>query len=618
MFCPNCGKQISDNSKFCGFCGAVMTPPAAPVVEQPVAAPVETASVAEQPVETAPIVEQPAASPVEPVPVTEQPVAAPVEPVPATEQPIATPVVEQPVATPVTEQPTMAAPMQPQPQQQMYQQPVYQQPMAAPMQQPPQGNMSPFSPVPPVEEKNKKKGKAGLIVAIVVLLLALAGGGVFVFMRMNSPAKKIAAAFAANDIDTVVELYEKVGDKEMDEVVSQAREYAENLTEGYLDGTGEQDYKSVSDTLSKLYGSVLNGDSKLAEWIYTVEVVDDSRSAFKLAESYKEAGNYVEALSEYAKVIKEDELNYAQAQQAIGETQNLYREAAIKEAKSYEESGNYEEARDVYEEALTVLEGDAQILSAIDDLGAAVVQQAFVEALEEADRAAGEGRYSDAIGIINDAMEIQGISSAQQQALTDKLSEITAEMYVDGTILGTWRMQCDLSEAIVSELGPDFEDLEAPFIVDMMFEFGEDGTFRLYVDEESFRENFNAWLDEVLAYAANIMYDMFEDMGLSKKEADELVQELYGMTMEEYLKESMMTEIDVEEMIEEILASVDINGIYRVEEDRLYMAEQEINENQYDIFHFEEDKLIIGLSDGADSSEILPGIAYPFELIREQ
>lgn len=623
MFCPNCGKQISDNSKFCGFCGAVMTPPAAPV-----AVPVEAVPVAEQPVEVpveaAPVAEQPVAAPVEAAPVVEQPVATPVEPVPVAEQPIATPIVEQPVAMPVTEQPTMAAPMQQsaapmqsQPQQ-MYQQPVYQQPMAAPMQQPPQGNMSPFSPVPPAVEKKKKKGKAGLIVAIVVLLLVLAGGGVFVFMRMNSPAKKIAAAFAANDIDTVVELYEKVGDKEMDEVVSQAREYAEELTEGYLDGTGEQDYKAVSDTLSKLYGSVLNGDSKLAEWIYTVEVVDDSRSAFKLAESYKEAGNYVEALGEYAKVIKEDELNYAQAQQAIGETQNLYREAAIEEARSYEESGNYEEARDVYEEALTVLEGDTQILSAIDDLEAAVVQQAFVEALEEADRAAGEGRYSDAMDILKDALEIQGISDAQEKALADKLSEITGSMYVDGTILGTWRMQCDLSEAITSELGSDFEDFEAPFIVDMMFEFGEDGTFRLYVDEESFREYFNAWLDEVLVYATNIMYDMFEEMGLSKKEADELVQELYGMTVEEYLRESMMTELDAEEMIEEILASVDINGIYRVEEDRLYMGEQEIHENQYDIFHFEEDKLIIELSDGANPSEMLPGISYPFELIREQ
>ena len=611
MFCPNCGKQISDNSKFCGYCGAVITPPAMPVAEQPVtepvAAPMEAAPVTEQPVT------EPIAAPVEAAPVTEQPVTEPVEAAPVTEQPVAAPAAEQPAASSY-QQPT--APMQSQPQQ-MYQQPVYQQPAGMPVQQMSQGNMPPFSPVANKAEK-KKKGKAGLIVAIVVLLLALAGGGVFVFMRMNSPARKIAAAFAENDIDTVVELYEKVGDKEMEEVVSQAREYAEKLTEGYLDGTVEQDYKTVIDTLNKLYDSVLNGDSKLVEWMYTVEAVGDSRSAFKLAESHKEAGSYVEALSEYAKVVKEDELHYSQAQQAIEETQNLYREAAIKEAKSYEDSGNYEEARDVYEEALTVLKDDAQILNAIDDLEAAVVQQAFVEAVEEADRAVEEGRYSDAIDIINDALEIQGISGAQEQALFDKLSEITSGMYADGTILGTWRMRCDLSEAIASELGQDFEDFEAPFIVDMMFEFHEEGTFRLYVDEESFRENFNVWLDEVLVYTTNIMYDMFEEMGLSKSEADELVQELYGMTMEEYLRESMMSEMNVDELIEEIMPGMDFSGVYRVEEDRLYMAEWEINENQYDNFHFEEDKLIIELSDSVEPSELLPGIAYPFELIRVQ
>lgn len=655
MFCPNCGKQISDNSKFCGFCGAVMAPPAAPVaaptepapaVEQPVeAVPAEAVPVAEQPAaapaEAAPVVEQPVAVPAEVTPVAEQPIAAPMEPVsaaeqqpveavPVAEQPVMAPVEAAPVAAPATE-PAMAAPMpqsaapnyqQPaapmQPQQQMYQQPVYQQPMTAPGYQPPQGNMPPFSPIPPAEKaEKKKKGKAGLIVAIVVLLLALAGGGVFVFLRMNSPAKKIAAAFASNDIDTVVELYEKLNDKELEEAADQAREYARELTEGYLDGTGEQDYKTVSDTLSKLFGSVLHNDSDLAEWIYTVEIVDDSRSAFKLAESYKEAGNYTEALSEYTKVIKEDELNYEQAQQAIEETQNLYREAAIKEAKSYEDSGDYEGARDVYEEALTVLENDAQILSAIDDLEAAVVQQAFAEALEEADRAAGEGRYTDAINILNDALEIQGISGEQQQALADKILEITGEMYADGSILGTWRMQCDFSEAIVSEMGSDFEDLEAPFIVYLMFEFNEDGTFRMYVDEESFRENFNGWLDEVLIYTADIMYDMFEEMGLSKEEADELVQDLYGMTMEEYLRESMESEMNVEELIEEITGSVDVNGVYRVEEDRLYMAEQEINENQYDNFHFEEGKLIIELAEGIEGGELVPGISYPFELIRE-
>ncbi|MDE5802986.1 MAG: zinc-ribbon domain-containing protein [Lachnospiraceae bacterium] len=547
MFCPNCGKQISDNSKFCGFCGAVMTPPAAPVVEQPVAMPV---------------VEQSVAAPVEAAPVVEQSVAAPVEAVPVVEQPVAAPVVEQPVAMPVTEQPTMAAPMpqsaapnyqqpaapmQSQPQQ-MYQQPVYQQPMAAPMQQQPQSNASPFSPVPPAEEK-KKKGKAGLIVAIVVLLLVLAGGGVFVFMRMNSPAKKIAAAFAANDIDTVVELYEKVGDKEMDEVVSQAREYAEKLTEGYLDGTGEQDYKTVSNTLSKLQGSVLSGDRELAGWISTIESVEDSRSAFKLAESYKEAGSYVEALGEYAKVIKEDELNYAQAQQAIEETRNLYREAVIQEAKVYEESGNYTEAYEIYEEALTILEGDEQILSAI--------------------------------------------------------SESKKVLY------GTWSMDVDISEVLNQEMGDEFAGFDGKLVVTLKFDFNEDGTFKMYADSDALKESFAGWMDSFVAFSVNIMYEEFEEMGLSKEEADELVQSAYSCTMEEYIRLVMESSLDIDAMV----AEMETKGIWETKGDKLYMSDgSEIDVNRFDIFEVSGDTLTLSLPEGATDDSNIPGLSYPYSL----
>ena len=648
MFCPNCGKQISDNSKFCGFCGAVMTPPAVPITEQPAAAVTEPMPVVEQPVaavtEPVPVVEQqPVAAVTEPMPVVEsQPVAAPMEPMPVVEpQPVAAvtepmPVVEsQPVAAvtepmPVVEPQPVTAPMESMPvveQQPMaapisqpvvpMQQAAYQQPAAAPMQ-PMQGGMPPFSPVPPEEKKKKKKGKAGLIVAIVVLLLALAGGGVFAFMYMNRPAKKIMDAFAANDIDAVVELYEKVGDKDREGVTSQARDYAEKLTEGYLDGTGEQDYKTVKDVLDKLSDSVLEDDDELEDWMDTIDIVNASRSSFKQAESYKEAGSYVEALAEYAKVVKMDELNFARAQQAMEETKNLYREAAMEEAKSYEDAGNYEEARDVYEEALTVLEGDTQLLNAIDALEAAVVEQAFISAMEAADEAVSEGRYSDAKSIINAAMEIEGISSGQQQALSDKLSEITDAMYADGSILGAWKMDCDLSSSIASELGAEFEDFEGTFIVTIIFEFQEDGTFRMYLDEESFRENFDGWLDEVILYTVDTMYDMFAEMGLSKEETDELLQDMYNMTMEEYLRESMETEMDPQGMADSILEDVDMTGVYRVDGDRLYMAEQEIDESRYDNFHFEEDKLIIELPDGVDSEELLPGISYPFELTRVQ
>ncbi len=140
----------------------------------------------------------------------------------------------------------------------------------------------------------------------------------------------------------------------------------------------------------------------------------------------------------------------------------------------------------------------------------------------------------------------------------------------------------------------------------------------MYVDEESFRENFNGWLDDMILYTVDTMYDMFEEMGLSREETDELLRDMYNMTMEEYLRESMETELDPEGMADSMLEEVDMTGVYRVDGDRLYMSNTEIDENRYDNFHFEEDKLIIELPDGTESEELVPGISYPFVLIRVQ
>ena len=53
-----------------------------------------------------------------------------------------------------------------------------------------------------------------------------------------------------------------------------------------------------------------------------------------------------------------------------------------------------------------------------------------------------------------------------------------------------------------------------------------------------------------------------------------------------------------------MLEGMETTGVYRVEEDRLYMADQEIDESRYDNFHFEEDKLIIELPAEADPQHL--------------
>lgn len=101
MFCINCGKEVSENTAFCPYCGAKLDNAEQPVAPQPVEE--LTPAVEETPaVEPAPVAEVPAA---ETTPVVEQP--SPVTETPSAET---TPVVEQPA--PVAE-PTPVAPTTP-------------------------------------------------------------------------------------------------------------------------------------------------------------------------------------------------------------------------------------------------------------------------------------------------------------------------------------------------------------------------------------------------------------------------------------------------------------------------------------------------------------------------
>ncbi|MBQ2101685.1 MAG: zinc ribbon domain-containing protein, partial [Lachnospiraceae bacterium] len=128
MFCSNCGKEIPDGAKFCGFCGT----------------PTEAAEPAKEEVKAPePVVETPAVPAAEApaTPVAEAPAA------PAAEAPVA-PVAEAP-ATPVAPAPAPA-----------------------------------YSPIP--EEPKAKKGKGGKIIGIalaIVAVLAVAIGCTFIFAK---------------------------------------------------------------------------------------------------------------------------------------------------------------------------------------------------------------------------------------------------------------------------------------------------------------------------------------------------------------------------------------------------------------------------------------------------
>ena len=616
MICSNCGKEISDGSKFCGFCGAQQAAaPVAPVEAAPVA-PVEAAPVA--PVEAAPAapVEAAPVAPVEAAPVA--PVeAAPMQPmagnVPPMQQPMAgnVPPMQQPMAGNVPPMQPMAGNVPPMQQPMAENVPPMQQPMAGNVP-PMQGGMQPVSPIPPaIQEPKKKKGKAGLIVVIILLVVLLAGGGVFAFMWLNRPITKVAAAFSEGDMDKVVELYKEVGEKDKPEVEAQAKEYVMEMVDNYLSGAEDVDYETLSETLDALCSDILADDEEVAAKADIAKAVYASREAFEAAEEYKANGEYKEALESYANVIAEDKACYDAAQTAIAEVESQVRDEAIKEAKDCVGYSDYSTAKDVLNDALTILPDDADLLKELAAVEDAEVQDEVDDIIEEAEMYVSWGYYSDAITLLQAALE----EYPGNADLTEALDAITEELYAQYPLLGKWSMEIDISDMIAEELGADAEAMETAFVINIIFEFLDDGTYKIYVDKEGFKDTFTVWLNEYIDYEIELMCDEY---GVSAEEMDELFIENYGMTLKEYLNEAMEEELDIDALVEEATSGMEESGVYETDGDKLYMSEYYINYSSYDIFTVEGDTLTVSLEDGMEFESGVPGVEYPFTLTRVQ
>lgn len=182
-------------------------------------------------------------------------------------------------------------------------------------------------------------------------------------------------------------------------------------------------------------------------------------------------------------------------------------------------------------------------------------------------------------------------------------------------LVGTWEMKCDVADMMRDELGSDFEDFESSLEMTILIDFNEDGTFKLYVDESSFVESFNSWLDDFIVYGMEILYEMFEeDNGMSREEIDDYIMSYFGVSMEELMREMFAEEMDIDLLVSEMQTT----GTYETRYDRLYLVEKydKLDEDEYNIFTISGNKLTLELPEGADVEdyEILPDLSYPLTL----
>lgn len=177
-------------------------------------------------------------------------------------------------------------------------------------------------------------------------------------------------------------------------------------------------------------------------------------------------------------------------------------------------------------------------------------------------------------------------------------------------LYGTWETSFDLSGIIEGEMGEDFEGFHEEFEITLLMDFNEDGTFKMYADEEKLTDTLDTYLESLASFGADMMYEQMEEADMSREQVDEYVEEQFGMSVEEYMLDELKSSIDADDLISE----VETEGVYEAKGKKLYMDEYEISPNAYDIFSVEGDTLTIDAAteEIAEDQELIDGFSYPY------
>ena len=216
-----------------------------------------------------------------------------------------------------------------------------------------------------------------------------------------------------------------------------------------------------------------------------------------------------------------------------------------------------------------------------------------------------DGKEQDTVTIEEDMTIIVRATDA-----SDNFSEleVSPEISNAAELYGTWESTFDLSSAIESELGSDFDGFHEEFGITLMMDFNEDGTFKMYVDEAALTDSFNTYIESLAVFGAEVIYEEFISSGYSRKEINSVFKQEYGMGIEEYMLSELQGSVDVEDLV----ADIETTGVYEVKGNRLYMDEIAVSSYVYDLFTIEGDVLTIEASGDVESMEIFEDFNYPY------
>jgi tetratricopeptide (TPR) repeat protein len=202
------------------------------------------------------------------------------------------------------------------------------------------------------------KRKKFVIFGSVGLLVLVAIGATLILL--NNPFTKFKNAVEANQYSDATTVYnQKIKGN------SEQEKKAENFIKDELNRIN-QDFKSnkidyqkvisALDTIKKL--ELLKADVDAAT--NSINKLNDSRTSFKKGQEFIASKSIKDGISEFKKVITEDE-NYAKAQELITTYTTEYKTTALKDAEQLSTNTEFDKAISILSDALVILPNDSDV-----------------------------------------------------------------------------------------------------------------------------------------------------------------------------------------------------------------------------------------------------------------
>lgn len=148
---------------------------------------------------------------------------------------------------------------------------------------------------------------------------------------------------------------------------------------------------------------------------------------------------------------------------------------------------------------------------------------------------------------------------------------------------GTWVHSIEITGEMM-----ELPDFDGTFSAHLTMVFGSDGTMTMNMDMD-ISEEFNT---AFASYLAESLYAELAASGYDRAAADALMQEAYGMSVAEYAA-FMMNSMDMAEMMSSIFGAMNINAVYYVDGNNLYIAMTWKSEFAPTVFSVDGDTLIL-------------------------